>query len=575
MSKKAKRTNSSKRKRRFVPNCKCDDIDSYVKDVLKNRIKASEEVKQQCEIILREFRSKRIEVDLELYDKYIRIGFLFFKELYPWQRFATAIALCTFYKGTKEPRWNKALIVVGRGNGKDGMIAWWSVCLTSKYHGIRNYDVDIIANSMEQSLRPINDITEMVQMRGKKRLLVRKGDSIISTATRSNITARSSDASVQDGLRSGAVIFNELHEYRNYEKIDVMVSGLGKIDDPRTLYFSTNGKVRGGPFDDMIETGQEVLRGNKKDSGTLYLVYKLKNKAQAHDPENWVIANPSLPYRKTLAKETADEYEKWKERPNAFMAFPQKRMNLSEMPVDQEVVPWEVIEKTGRPFKLEELQGKACILGIDLSKTTDWTAINFLFYDEERDQFICYNHAFVCEGNRDLSGIKANWKQWVEQGLLSLIQSKLIEPEMVVDNAMKMAEENGWNVIHVVIDDYKKAILKAALEKYDFSKENGNLTMVRPSNIAQALPNIERYFINEKFVFGNNRMLMWATNNTKVIPWKKSTTGDADLGNQIYAKINPRFRKNDPFMAFVHSFVEAERLTGAVSLESMAAFRGV
>ena len=27
------------------------------------------------------------------------------------------------------------------------------------------------------------------------------------------------------------------------------------------------------------------------------------------------------------------------------------------------------------------------------------------------------------------------------------------------------------------------------------------------------------------------------------------------MGNQLYAKINPRFRKTDPFMAFVHSMI--------------------
>ena len=86
-----------------------------------------------------------------------------------------------------------------------------------------------------------------------------------------------------------------------------------------------------------------------------------------------------------------------------------------------------------------------------------------------------------------------------------------------------------------------------------------NLKVIRPSDIAEVIPIIERSFINEKLIWGKNSMLRWATNNTKVIPWKRTkTTGDNDLGNQLYAKINPRFRKTDPFMAFVHSMVIRE-----------------
>ena len=78
--------------------------------------------------------------------------------------------------------------------------------------------------------------------------------------------------------------------------------------------------------------------------------------------------------------------------------------------------------------------------------------------------------------------------------------------------------------------------------------------------------------MNERFIWGDNPMLRWATNNTKVIPWKKTTTGDNDMGNQLYAKINPRFRKTDPFMALVHSMCKADDLAGEGSIDLL--FRG-
>lgn len=445
---------------------------------------------------------------------------------------------------------------MGRGNGKDTLIAVGSSALVSTYHGIKHYDIDIIANNYDQSLRPINDINFMAKERKKEKFFQKIGDSIYSPQTDSFINARSSDAKMQDGLRSGAVVFNEIHAYQNYAKLNVMITGLGKIDDPRTLYFTTNGEERGAVLDDMLDTAMDVLDGLADDRRFLYLIYKLDDINEIHDKSLWVKANPMLPYRQTLMDEIEDEYETWKRNPTNMPAFPQKRMNLPVSSAEQEVASWDVIMKTEQDYDLSNLDGMNCVLGIDASKTTDWTAINLLFYDADIEKYICINHAFICGQNRDLPGIKAPYRDWCDKGFGTIIDDKEVSPEMVVAWAMNLCDEHSFNVVGVALDNFKKGLYCEEFEKYGFSKDIGNLRLIRPSDIAEVIPIIERAFLNEKLIWKENSMLRWATNNTKIIPWKRTkTTGDNDLGNQLYAKINPRFRKNDPFMAFVHSMV--------------------
>ena len=108
-------------------------------------------------------RQENIYVDDEQFEKYIGLAKYFpWKTLMPWQKFVVGLHDCTYYKDTKEPRWPDLFCLIGRGAGKDGTIAWESVCLTSPYNPIKAYDVDICANNEEQAMRPVQDIIEAV-----------------------------------------------------------------------------------------------------------------------------------------------------------------------------------------------------------------------------------------------------------------------------------------------------------------------------------------------------------------------------------------------------------------------------
>ena len=57
-------------------------------------------------------------------------------------------------------------------------------------------------------------------------------------------------------------------------------------------------------------------------------------------------------------------------------------------------------------------------------------------------------------------------------------------------------------------------------------------------------------------------MLRWATNNTKLVKHGRNPgkADDADKGNYVYAKIEAKSRKTDPFMALVAGMVVEQEL---------------
>ena len=77
--------------------------------------------------------------------------------------------------------------------------------------------------------------------------------------------------------------------------------------------------------------------------------------------------------------------------------------------------------------------------------------------------------------------------------------------------------------------------------------------LVKQTDIIKVVPVIDHCFLNRYFHWGNNPMLRWATNNTKTIRYGRDA--GADKGSFVYAKIEAKSRKTDPFMALVASMV--------------------
>ena len=239
-------------------SCELDPhILRYLEQVEGGAVRACEDQKLLCAHVRRCFETEYLHTDGERLEKYLGLARYFpFEEVFPWEAFLFALHLCTF-RADGMPRWPDALVMLGRGAGKDGCIALESMALLSPYNGIRGYDVDICANNEEQAMRPLFDVIEALETPRHTAKLKRHFRwtkvQVTGLKTRSVMKGRTNSPKGKDGLRSGVCIFNEMHQYENYANINVFTTGLGKKRHPRRTYYTTNGDVRGGPLDDLLE----------------------------------------------------------------------------------------------------------------------------------------------------------------------------------------------------------------------------------------------------------------------------------------------------------------------------------
>jgi len=142
-------------------------------------------------------------------------------ELVPWELFILALVHCYYEDGT--PVFTEFFILVGRGNGKNKFISALTWYLTTHFHGIKGYNIDIIANSQEQAKTSFMDIYEMLELTWSKskKFFYKTKETIVNTRTNSYIKYNTSNSRTKDGKRSACLVFDEVHEYEDWDLINV------------------------------------------------------------------------------------------------------------------------------------------------------------------------------------------------------------------------------------------------------------------------------------------------------------------------------------------------------------------
>lgn len=529
----------------------------YLEYVEQDKAHACKEQIAFCEYVRGVFERESLIVETARLEKYLRLAKYFrFKALFPWEKMLNALWLCV-YRLPGVPRWKTAFVMVGRGAGKDGEIAFSSFCLMSPYNPVSHYNVDICANNEEQATTPCKDLAEALENPRYEAKLVKHyyhtKEIIQGRKNKGVMKGRTNNPKGRDGMRSGAVIFNEVHAYENYDNIKVFITGQGKVAEPRVGLFTSNGEVSDGPLDDYLARGRRILFEGEADNGFLPFICCLNDKRQVHDPANWKMANPSLPYLPDLQREIEDEYRDWLEHPEQNGDFLTKRMGIRAGVKEISVTEYENIKATNKP--LPDMTGWSCTVGIDAAEISDWAAVNFHFRRGEERYDI--NHAWMCRNSRDVSRIKAPWQAWAEAGSLTVVDDVSIKPSLIAEYIRSMGKK--YVIKMVAMDSYRVGVFTEALAEAGINVgDKTRVKLVRPSDIMKTDQIIQECFNRQLFTWGDVPHLRWAVNNTK--RWRTGKTHGVETGNYIYAKIEPKSRKTDPFMALVHSMAVEEAL---------------
>lgn len=492
--------------------------------------------------------------DEKTYQNCIKYCEKYYYKLFPYQKFIYAFVFMYKDSEYQKPIFRKFIIIMGRGNGKDGFIVPLVNFLQTPLYGVKKYHIEIVANCEEQAKDTFMVAYEATkEMKGK---FSATKELITNVSTGSFMRYNTANAGTKDGKKPGALVLNEIHAYENYEQINVFESALGKVKHPREFIISTNGYVREGPFDETLASVIKVLKTGNNPLEVFPFVCRIDDEKEIDNSEAWHKANPSMEYLEILADQILHDYLEMLEFPSKRAEFVTKRMNLAGTKEEESVTSWDNIlrccyedieEKT--PRNTPDTIGKSAIIAIDYADVRDFASVGVL--TEEAGEYIWRQHTWACEQSPFFKSIQFPLVQ--NYGLpefqdYEIVTEPIIPPEEIVKWCIERMSE--YNVVKITMDIFRFSLLRLLFEQYGITLETkqnpqGLIRLIRrPNSVCGIIaPEIEKLFVECLINFGPSSIMRWYTNNTEIIRDK--------YGNMQYGKIEPKLRKNDGFMAFL------------------------
>jgi phage terminase large subunit-like protein len=220
------------------------------------------------------------------------------------------------------------------------------------------------------------------KFRGKPVKLYDRDKRIYVAALEAFYQALSSDANYEDGIEPSAAAVDELHRHRSRDLLDVVQEGMGAKREPLLFINTTAGAHQSGPAWEMHEYAVDLLAGRAHDKTFLAQIYASEQDEDWEDEAVWYACNPMLQAGVLDIEDFRRAHRQAKRIPSAKRAFLRLRLNRW-LPIDEnwlDPTAWDACGAEVLPLDpLREWSGRVCWGGLDLSSTSDFTALAWLF----------------------------------------------------------------------------------------------------------------------------------------------------------------------------------------------------
>jgi phage terminase large subunit-like protein len=314
----------------------------------------------------------------------------------------------------------------------------------------------LVFNVAAQMIRNDPELYASVEiLDSQKRIVHRKSGSFYR--------AISAEAYSKHGFNASRVIYDELHAAPSRDLWDVLTSSTGARDQPLIIAISTAGYDRHSILWELYAHAVKVRDDPSLDPSFLPVLYEAPIDADWTDERVWHAANPALGDFRSL-DEMRVAAARAKEIPAQENIF--RRLYLNQWTEQASrwiaMASWDACKVTPAP-----LLGRRCYVGLDLSSTTDLTAIVGVFPDADGGGFDV-RAAFFIPADRVRDRVRRDrvpYDQWIREGRITATPGPVVDYEAVRRTLNEWAEL--YDVREIAFDPWNATDLVTRLIEQD------------------------------------------------------------------------------------------------------------
>ena len=279
----------------------------------------------------------------------------------------------------------------------------------------------------------------------------------------------SSDVATKHGLNVSACIFDELHAQPNRALYDVMTQGSGDArKQPLWVFLTTAGTDRNSVCYEVHQKAKDIIEGRKADPRFYPVIFGLDENEDWTDERNWYKCNPSLGYTITIDK-VRDAFHTAQETAADENMFRQLRLNqwVKQSVRWMQMDKWDACEGH---FSENDLLGRPCYAGLDLSSTSDLTAFVLVFPPTHEDEPYCILPYFwLPEDNLPLRVRRDHvmYDVWAKQGFLQTTEGNVVHYAYIEQFICKLNEK--FNIREIAYDRWNASMMVQSLQDDGFT----------------------------------------------------------------------------------------------------------
>jgi phage terminase large subunit-like protein len=467
-------------------------------------------------------------------------------KLQPWQKGLLANLFGwkrTDDDGREVRRYRECLLFTGRKQGKSPLAS--GICLYLLVEdGEEGAQIVSAAGKREQAALVFRHCRGMVlrseYLNAKAQIFggIGQRSIVLRDDPGASFQSISADAATAHGLNLSAAVVDELHALPNRDLVDALQTAMASANraQPLMVFITTADYARESICNEKHDYACKVRDGVIFDPAFLPAVYEVPRDLDWTDPEVWRLANPNLGV--SVSREYLErECKRAQETPTYENTF--RRLHLNQQ--TETDVRWLPMDKwdAGAPADpvawradtLERLAGQQCVGGLDLSTTTDITALVLAFKDDGATVLLPWFWIPKENAEQRERRDRVPYLTWARQGFLTLTDGNVTDYDVVRRDIGELGKR--FNISKIAADRWNASQLLNQLQVDGFDVYQFGQGM---REMSPAAKEFERLLIGGELVNGGNPVLRWMARNAaaetdaagNIKPSKKKSTDRID-----------------------------------------------